>query len=72
MAAVKMTFSISDDLAHRFVREVPARRRSQFVAEALERRLAAEEAALVRACQLANGDLDVTALECELREEPPE
>jgi hypothetical protein len=54
MAARKMTFSIPEDLARRLVRRVPARERSRFVVQALENRMAGEDAELVAACLAAN------------------
>ena len=65
MAARKMTFSLPEPLATRLVRSVPARDRSRYVAEALESRLRARDEALARACDVANGDADVMAMERE-------
>jgi hypothetical protein len=54
MAARKMTFSLPEPLARDFLRRVPARERSRFVAEALVERLKGADQALARACKLAN------------------
>lgn len=63
----KMTFSVPEPLAAQFLRRVAARDRSRFVSEALAARLAErEQAALVRACETANQDLDLAAIEKEL------
>jgi hypothetical protein len=65
MVARKMTFSLPESLAARLLRSVPARDRSRYVAEALELRLRARDEALARACDIANGDADVVAIERE-------
>lgn len=65
MASRKMTFSLPGDLAQQFVRRVPARERSRFLARALENSLGEEEKALVRSCQAANEDPEVKAIEEE-------
>ncbi|MEZ5398980.1 MAG: hypothetical protein R2729_04870 [Bryobacteraceae bacterium] len=61
-----MTFSVPEQLAARFLRRVPSRDRSRFVSEALAARLEGDEAALIRACELANQDPEVTEIEKEL------
>jgi hypothetical protein len=66
MAVRKMTFSIPENLAHSFVRRVPARERSKYVAAALAASLRRGESDLIRACRLANAEEDVSALEQEL------
>ena len=63
MAARKMTFTIPEDLASRFLRRVPARDRSQYVAEALSDKLAQRDHRLARACEIANHDADVEQIE---------
>jgi hypothetical protein len=65
MGARKMTFSIPDPLAREFLRVVPARERSSYVAEAVAARLRKEDAALIRACEIANRDEDLLAIERE-------
>jgi hypothetical protein len=65
MAARKMTFSIPDSLAREFLRSVPARGRSNYVAEALATRLRKQDDALIRACEVANRDEDLLAIERE-------
>ncbi len=66
MAAVEMTFSLPASLVQRFVRRVPAQERSRFVAAALEETLKKQQAELIRACQLANEDPEVAAIEREM------
>jgi hypothetical protein len=63
---VKMTFAIPQPLAERFVRRVAPRQRSKYVAAALEQSLRRREAALVRACRLANQDPEAAAIEREM------
>ncbi len=66
MASRKMTFMIPEELAGQFLKRVPSRERSRYVADALAKKLAHQEKALVRACEIANGDREVTAIEQEL------
>lgn len=66
MGAIKMTFSLPEDLARRFLRQVPSRERSKYVSEALSARLRRQQAGLIRACQLANEDPEVAAVEAEM------
>ena len=63
MAMRKMTFSVPEPLAAQLVLRVSSRDRSRFVSEALAARLQERELALARACEIANEDLDVTAIE---------
>ena len=65
MAYRKMTFSIPEKIADLMVRRVPARDRSRYVAEAIALRLEQREQALIRACEIANLDPDVVAIEEE-------
>jgi metal-responsive CopG/Arc/MetJ family transcriptional regulator len=65
MAARKMTFSLPSDLANQLVKRVPARERSRFLAQALEKSLQEEDEALIRACLMANVDPDIKAIEQE-------
>ena len=65
MATRKMTFSVPESLAVQLVRKVASRDRSRFVSEALAARLAERDAALIRACETANRDPDVTEIEEE-------
>jgi hypothetical protein len=66
MAMRKMTFSVPEQLAVQFLCSVASRDRSRFVSEALAVRLEERDAALVRACDIANQDLDVAEIEKEL------
>ncbi len=61
-----MTFSVPEALARRFLRLVPARERSRYVAVTLEEALAKREAELVEACRLANEDPEVLRIEQEM------
>ena len=65
MAVRKMTFSLPADLAATFIRRVPARERSRYLAEALANRLEERERQLVAACEIANRDGDIIAIERE-------
>ena len=65
MAARKMTFTLPEDLAEQFVRRVPARERSKYLANALNEKLSARDRHLVEACRIANNDTEVHAIEKE-------
>src|SRR5438270_272812 len=51
MATRKMTFTLPEDLAEQFVRRVPARERSKYLANALNEKLSARDRHLVEACR---------------------
>jgi metal-responsive CopG/Arc/MetJ family transcriptional regulator len=68
MAMRKMTFSVPEQLAVQLLRRIPSRDRSRFVSEALAARLEERDAALIRACEIANQDMDVAEIERELAE----
>ena len=61
-----MTFSVPEQLAVQLLHRVASRDRSRFVSEALAARLAERDAALIRACEIANQDVDVAVIEKEL------
>ncbi len=63
MASQKMTFSLPKSLVAKFVRRVPPRHRSRYVAEALAAKLRERDLQLARACEIANRDRKVYALE---------
>ena len=65
MAVRKLTFSVQEPLAAKFLRRVPSRDRSRFVSEALAARLEECDLQLIRACETANQDLEVTQIENE-------
>ena len=65
MATRKMTFTLPEDLVLQFVRHVPARERSKYLAAALNEKLSARERLLVEACRTANNDPEVRAIEKE-------
>jgi hypothetical protein len=60
-----MTFTLPEDLALQFVRRVPARERSRYLADALSEKLTARDRLLIEACRTANGDPEVRAIEKE-------
>jgi hypothetical protein len=60
-----MTFTLPEDLAVQFVRRVPARERSKYLAAALNEKLSARDRLLVEACRTANHDPEVRAIEKE-------
>jgi metal-responsive CopG/Arc/MetJ family transcriptional regulator len=66
MAAIKMTFSLPEALARRFVRLVPSRERSKYLAAALETPLNQRRQELIEACEAANADAEVAAIEQEM------
>lgn len=65
MAVRKMTFSLPADLANQLVKRVPARERSRFLAQVLEKSLRESDESLIRSCLSANEDPDVKAIEQE-------
>jgi hypothetical protein len=65
MATRKMTFTLPEDLALQFVRRVPARERSRYLADALSEKLTARDRLLIEACRTANSDPEVRAIEKE-------
>jgi hypothetical protein len=65
MASRKMTFTLPSDLASSFMRRVPARERSRYIADALAEKLADREKRLIRACEIANQDSEVREIELE-------
>jgi hypothetical protein len=66
MASQKMTFSLPADLAARFVKRIPARDRSRYVAVAIADKLSERERRLIRACEIVNEDPEVRKIEREL------
>ena len=72
MASRKMTFTLPEQLAARFVSRVPARERSRYLSQALAEKLAARDKRFVRACEIANEDAEVLAIEREFAELPDE
>jgi ubiquinone biosynthesis protein UbiJ len=72
MATRKMTFTLAEDIAVKFVRRVPARDRSRYVAAALAEKLTEADRQLVRACEIANQDPEVAAIEQEFESLPSE
>ena len=62
---MRITLSLPDHLAARFLAAVPRRRRSATVAKLLQRELATHESQLERSCHAANAD---AALAAEIEE----
>jgi dephospho-CoA kinase len=65
MAVRKMTFSLPEDVAARFLKRVAARDRSRYVAAALAEKLSQREKRLIRACDIVNSDSAVREIEEE-------
>ncbi len=65
MAVRKMTFGLPETLALQFLCRVPSRDRSRFVSEALAAQLEQRDLELIRACEIANLDLNVAEIEKE-------
>lgn len=65
MAMRKMTFTLPESLAARLTKQVAARDRSRYVAEAVAERLAARERRMIRSCEIANDSADVLEIERE-------
>ena len=63
-----MTFSVPEPLAVQFLRRVASRDRSRFVSEALAARLEERNVELIRACEIANQDVDAAEIEREFDE----
>jgi len=66
MATRKVTFTLPDQLVDQFVKRVPARERSRYVAEALSEKLTKREHRLIRACEIANNNPEIVSLEQDL------
>ena len=58
---MRITLSLPDHLAARFLAAVPRRRRSATVAKLLQRELVTHESELERACHAANADAALAA-----------
>ncbi len=65
MASRKMTFTLPEELASQLLRNVPGRDRSRYVTEAIAAKLKERDERLIRACEVANADPDVKAIEAE-------
>jgi len=73
MATRKLTFTLPQELATRFLRRVPPSRRSQYVASAIATQLREREEELIRICEAANNSADILDIEKsfnDLKEEP--
>ena len=60
-----MTFTFPEDLALQFVRRVPARERSKYLASALSEKLSERDRLLMESCRAANEDPEVREIEKE-------
>ncbi len=60
-----MTFTLPEELAAQLVRKVPAQERSRYLGEALAQKLSERDRRLISACQTANEDPEVNAVEKE-------
>jgi ubiquinone biosynthesis protein UbiJ len=60
-----MTITLPEDLAVRFLKRVPARDRSKYLAQALADKLVERERELIQACDVANRSQEVQAIEQE-------
>ena len=65
MASRKMTFTLPEALAGQLLKRVTARDRSRYVSEAIAAKLRQREEQLIRACEVANSDPEVLAIEQE-------
>jgi hypothetical protein len=65
MATRKITFTLPEEVARQFLRRVPSRERSKYLAEALREKLSAHDGLLIQACRVANNDPKVRAIEEE-------
>jgi hypothetical protein len=72
MASRKMTFTLPEEIAKKFVRRVPVRDRSRYVAAALAEKLTEADRQLVRACEIANSDPEIATIEQEFDSLPSE
>ena len=66
MASKKLTFNLPEDLANQFIRLVPSSKRSQYVADAIMRKLREREEMLIEACEAANNDPETREIEREM------
>lgn len=60
-----MTFTLPDDVAGQLLKRVPARDRSRYVAQAIAAKLEERSQRLIRACDIANSEIDVASIEQE-------
>jgi len=65
MASRKITLTIPEDIATQFLRRVPARDRSRYVTDASVAKLREREKRMIQACEVANQNPDVLAIERE-------
>ena len=71
MANLKLTISLPEDLAIKFVRAVPSNRRSRYIAELLEAKLLRDkEQMLIDACNALENDPDDLEVQRDLARLP--
>jgi hypothetical protein len=58
-----MTFTLPEELAKKFVRQVQARDRSRYVSDAIAEKLREREKRMIRACEVANQNSEVLSIE---------
>ena len=63
MASLKVTFSLPKELVAQFVKRVPARERSRYVADALTAKLRERDHLLAHACETVNRSRALRSLE---------
>jgi hypothetical protein len=66
MALRKMTFAVPEATAEQLVKQVPAGQHSGYVAEAIAHKPNERDRQLIRACEAANEDADILAIERDL------
>jgi hypothetical protein len=60
-----MTFTLPEEVVAQLIRRIPARDRSRYVTQAIAARLREREERLIQACETANADREVQAIESE-------
>jgi len=65
MASRKVTFTLPEEVAEQFFRRVASRDSSQYVTQAIIEKLQDRDRRLIRACDVANADPEVLAIERE-------
>jgi hypothetical protein len=67
MKKTRQTFTVPEDIFQRFAAVVPSRTRSALVTKLLEEETRRREAMLAAACEAANADSDLSALEADFQ-----
>ncbi len=66
MPARKLTITVPEPLAIRFLRVVPSRLRSEWISEAMEEKLRKRDEQLITACDFLNADPRILELERDM------